>query len=206
MAIHIDSVTSSTIRQVDKFDFYEQLEWGDLIFCCGREAISKEIEAITGSPFSHVLMAWLPGGATQWLTLESTFHRGVHVGKLSDYVDDYDGDLVIARRQVLTAAEKMLALNVGLSVLDDAYDWRQEVSLAAHRVIHTLPIERPQKEFYCSGLQYFMSLATPYPLRRPGANYPTPEDLWIDPTVTPICALPNPRETCEADGGEGRVA
>ena len=177
-----------------------------MIFCCGRAAISKEIETITISPFSHVLMAWLPGGATQWLTLESTFHRGVHVGKLSDYVDAYDGDLVMARRQVLTAAEKMSALNVGLSVLEDAYDWQQEVSIAAHRLIHALPIDRPQKEFYCSGLQYFMSLATPHPLRRPGANYPTPEDLWIDPTVIPICALPNPRQSRKADCGQTRVA
>jgi hypothetical protein len=206
MAIHIDNVESSGIRQIDKAGFYEQLEWGDLIFCCGQEQISKEIEAVTHSPFSHVLMAWLPGGATQWLTLESTFHRGVHVGKLSDYVDAYDGDLVMTRRPVLTTAEKMSALNVGLGVLEDAYDWRQEVSIAAHSLIHALPIERPQKEFYCSGLQYFMSLATPYPLRRPGANYPTPEDLWVDPTVIPICALPNPDQSRKADYGKARVA
>lgn len=206
MAIHIDNVKSSGIREVDKLEFYEQLHWSDLIFCCGREAISKEIEAITHSPFSHVLMAWLPDGATQWLTLESTFHRGVHVGKLSDYVDTYDGDLVMTRRTVLTDAEKMSALNVGLSVLGNAYDWQQEVSIAAHRLIHALPIERPQKEFYCSGLQYFMSLATPYPLRRPGVNYPTPEDLWIDPTVIPICALANPRQSRNANCGEAKVA
>ncbi len=206
MAIHIDNVKDSNIRKVDKLEFYEQLEWGDLIFCSGREAISKDIEVITHSPFSHVLMAWLPGGATQWLTLESTFHRGVHVGKLSDYVDAYDGDLVITRRPVLTTAEKMSALNVGLSVLEDAYDWRQEVSIAAHSLVHALPIERPQKEYYCSGLQYFMSLATSHPLRRPGANYPTPEDLWMDPTVIPICALPNPSEASRADRGEAQVA
>jgi hypothetical protein len=206
MAIHIDNLESSGIRQIDKVGFYEQLEWGDLIFCCGQEEISKEIEAITHSPFSHVLMVWLPDGATQWLTLESTFHRGGHVGKLSDYVDAYDGDLVMARRKVLTTAEKLAALNVGLNVLEDAYDWQQEVSLVAHKLIRVLPIERPQKEFYCSGLQYFMSLATSYPLRRPGANYPTPEDLWIDPTVIPICALPNPCQSHEADCGEARVA
>jgi hypothetical protein len=206
MAIHIDNVESSGIRQVDKPGFYAQLEWGDLIFCCGRERISEEIEAITRSPFSHVLMAWLPEGATQWLTLESTFHRGVHVGKLSDYMDAYDGDLVLARRPVLTADENRCALNVGLSVLEDAYDWRQEVSIAAHRLIHALPIERPQKEFYCSGLQYFMSLATPYPLRRPGANYPTPEDLWSDPTVIPVCTLPNPNQSRKMDFDKAQVA
>ncbi|MGB6305576.1 MAG: hypothetical protein WBF45_17650 [Acidobacteriaceae bacterium] len=206
MAIHIDSVEDSSIRQVDKLEFYKQLEWGDLIFCSGQEEISKDIETVTHSPFSHVLMAWLPGGATQWLTLESTFHRGVHVGKLSDYVDAYDGDLVMTRRPALTTVEKMSALNVGLSVLEDAYDWRQEVSIVAHSLVHALPIERPQKEYYCSGLQYFMSLATSHPLRRPGANYPTPEDLWMDPTVIPICALPNPSEASQADLGEAQVA
>ena len=206
MAIHIGSVETSGIRKVDKLEFYEQIEWGDLIFCCGREAISKEIESITDSPFSHVLMAWLPGGATQWLTLESTFHRGVHVGRLSYYVDAYDGDLVMSRRPVLTAAEKMSALNVGLSALGDAYDWQQEISIAAHKLIHSLPIDRPKKEFYCSGLQYFMSLATPYPLQRPGTSYPTPEDLWTDPTVIPICALPNPRQLSNAPCGEAQVA
>ncbi|HZC44148.1 MAG TPA: hypothetical protein VE195_08235 [Acidobacteriaceae bacterium] len=206
MAIHIDNVSSSGIREVDKPEFYERLEWGDLIFCSGREAVSKEIEAITRSPFSHVLMAWLPNGAKQWLTLESTFHRGVHIGKLADYVDGYDGDLVMTRRPVLTDTEKLLVLNVGLNVLGDAYDWQQEVSIAAHRLIHTLPIDRPKKEFYCSGLQYVMSLATPYPLRRPGANYPTPEDLWTDPTVIPICALPMTRQSRKPDCGEAQVA
>jgi hypothetical protein len=151
-------------------------------------------------------MAWLPDGATQWLTMESTFHRGVHVGKLSDYVDAYDGDLVIARREVLTTSEKISALNAGLSVLEDAYDWRQEVSIAAHKLIHALPIVKPQQEFYCSGLQYLMSLATPYPLRRPGANYPTPEDLWTDPTVIPICALANPNQARRAESGQARIA
>ena len=206
MAIHIESVKSSGIQQVDKHDFYERLQWGDLIFCCGRAAISEEIETITRSPFSHVLMAWLPDGATQWLTLESTFHRGVHVGKLSDYVNGYDGDLVMARRQVLTNTEKLSALNVGLNVLEDAYDWKQEVTIVAHRLIRALPIERPKREFYCSGLQYFMSLATEHPLRRPAANYPTPEDLWVDSTVIPICALQKPDQSSEADCAQTRAA
>lgn len=206
MAIHIDNVKISRIREVDKCEFYEQLKWGDLIFCCGEAAISKQIETLTDSPFSHVLMAWLPDGGTQWLTLESTFHRGVHVGKLSDYVDAYDGDLVMARREVLTAAEKMASLNAGLGVLEDGYDWRQEVSIAAHRLVHALPIVRPQKEFYCSGLQYLMSLSTRYPLRRPGANYPTPEDLWVDPTVIPICALLNPYRSRRTECGQTQVA
>lgn len=77
MAQHIESVKSSGIEQVTKTEFYAALRGGDLIFCSGSYAISRGIEAVTGSPFSHVLMAWLPYRANEWLTLESTAHKGV---------------------------------------------------------------------------------------------------------------------------------
>ena len=189
MAAHIASLTSAGIEIVSNADFYNRARSGDLLFCCGRADISKAIEDITHSPFSHVLMTWLPPDADRWLTIESTFHRGVHVGQLSSYVDCYDGDLVLARRQVLTEEELRKARDAGLQVLDDGYDWRQEVSIVGHRLMKRLPVEIPKKEYFCSGLQYWMSLATAYPLQRPGPNYPTPENIWTDPTVVPICAL-----------------
>jgi hypothetical protein len=206
MAIHINSVAGSGIRTVDKQGFYRELEWGDLIFCCGMEPVSKGIEQVTHSPFSHVLMVWLPSGATQWLTLESTFNKGVHVGKLSDYVDTYDGDLVMARRPALTASEKMAALNAGFNVLEDAYDWQQEVAIVAHKLVKAFPVQKPKKEYYCSGLQWLMSTATPYPLQMPGPNLPTPEDNWTDPSVIPICAMRNPAQFWEANRDRDKAA
>lgn len=135
-------------------------------------------------------MAWTPGAwAGQWLTLEATFGRGVHVGLLADYVDHYDGDVVLARRPQLTQAMIEAELARGFSLLDDSYDWQQEVSIAARKLVKALPLLQPKRELYCSGLQYAMSLATPYPLKRPLASYPTPEDNWTDPSVEPVCAL-----------------
>ena len=192
VAQHIDSVINSTIRKADKAGFYAALEWGDLVFCSGREAVGIGIEKITHSPFSHVLMAWLPAHASQWLTIEATLTRGVHVGKLSDYVDGYDGILALARRPALNEAEKIAELNAGFAVLEDPYDWQQEVSMVAHKLIRALPVDRPKKEYYCSGLQWWMSKATPYPLQMPGLNLPTPEDNWTDPTVEAICTLLKP--------------
>ena len=189
MALHISSIASSNIQRVKKSEFYFSVRSGDLVFCCGRADISRAIEDLTHSPFSHVLMTWLPPDSDEWLTIESTLHHGVHVGLLSAYVDDYDGDLVLARRPVLTEEEIRKARDAGLQVLDDAYDWKQEVSIVGHRLLKCIPVEIPKREYYCSGLQYLMSLATQYPLRRPGPNYPTPEDIWIDPTVVPVCAL-----------------
>lgn len=196
MAAHIDSVAAACNRatvplpRVTKAEFYRRLCAGDLVFCSGREAVSSVIERETFSPWSHVLMAWIPGAwAGQWLTLEATFGRGVHVGLLSDYIDHYDGEIVMARRPALTQQWIDAELDRGFSLLDDGYDWKQEVSIAARKLLKSLPLLQPRDELYCSGLQYAMSLATPYPLKRPLASYPTPEDNWTDPSVEAVCAL-----------------
>lgn len=189
MAAHIDSVAASGMEAVTEEEFVERTRSGDLVFCCGRAEISKAIEDMTASPFSHVLMTWRPPDSDEWLTIESTFHRGVHVGKLESYVREYEGDLVLARRSVLSEEAIRQARDAGLRVLDDGYDWQQEISMVGHRLLKSIPVEIPKREYFCSGLQYFMSLATKYPLRRPGPNYPTPEDIWRDETVVPVCGL-----------------
>jgi hypothetical protein len=193
MAAHIRSVADSGIRTITKGEFYNQIRPGDLLFCSGRQAISRTIEDATASPWSHVLMAWTAGPwCRRWLTLEATFSKGVHVGVLADYVDRYDGDLVLANRPSLSPEMVQAEVDCGLSLLDDSYDWQQEVSIAARKLIKSLPLIEPKREPYCSGLQYAISLATPYPLQRSSTNYPTPEDNWTDSTVEPVCALVKP--------------
>lgn len=190
MAVHIQSVAGSEIRKASRDELYQTVRPGDLLFCSGEEVISRTIEKVTASPWSHVLMVWQAGSwSGQWLTLEATFDKGVHVGLLSDYTDGYNGHLVLANRPALSSQMVQAELDCGLALLDDRYDWQQEVSIAARKLIRALPLIQPQKELYCSGLQYVMSLATPYPLQRPQASYPTPEDNWSDPTVAPVCAL-----------------
>jgi hypothetical protein len=190
MAAHIRSILESRIKRVTRGDLYQQIRPGDLLFCAGRQAISKAIEDATASPWSHVLMAGLPGPwCSQWLTIEATFEKGVHVGLLADYVDSYDGDIALASRPCLSSQMIQSALDRGVSLLDDNYDWQQEVSIAARKLIRSLPLIQPKKELYCSGLQYAISLATPFPLKRPLASYPTPEDNWTDTSVQPVCAL-----------------
>lgn len=189
MAQHIQSVAASGIKQVTEAELYTQIRPGDYLFCAGRTAIDGAIQGLTKSPWSHILMMWLAGPRSRWLTLEATFTKGVHVGLLDDYINGYVGDLVVARRPVLSDSMLFDELNCGLSLLDDGYDWQQEVSIASRKLLKQLPLIEPKGELYCSGLQYAMSLATPYPLQRPAASYPTPEDNWTDPTVEPVCAL-----------------
>lgn len=190
MAAHVDSVATSGIKAVTKGEFYLLARPGDKLFCSGQVDISRDIERETKSPWSHVLAIWTPGFAgAPWLTLESTFRKGVHVGLLSDYVDRYPGPIVLARRPVLTQAMIEAELNHGFSLLDDGYDSVQEVSIATRKILKFLPLLKGRNDLYCSGLQYAMSCATPYKLKKPLASAPTPEDNWTDPTVEPVCAL-----------------
>jgi hypothetical protein len=189
MAAHVHSIKDSEILKVTTTQLYQKLRGGDLLFCSGQAAISKGIEVITGSPFSHVLMAWLPFATAPWCTLESTIDKGVHVGLLDDYINSYKGDLVLTYRPALTQDEILASIKQGLSVLDYTYDWQSEVSQAARKLLKHIPAINPKHEYYCSALQYYMSLVTRSPFKKPMDYYPTPEDNWLEPTVVAKCAI-----------------
>lgn len=190
MAQHIDRVERAQLPTLEKSEFYASIRGGDLLFCSADGGIGKVIEGETHSPWSHVLMLWLPWGTCQhWLTLEATLQRGVHVGLADDYIDRYPGRLVLARRYALSPADILNELNIGLSLLDEGYDWQTEVTYAAHKLLKCLPIAEPPKELYCSSLQQVMSRATPYPILTSGEIPATPEQIWTDPSVEAVCAL-----------------
>ncbi len=190
MATHIDSVASSDIHRATKDELYHAMRGGDLVFCSGADGISVPIERETNSPFSHVLMVWLPPWSTQWLTLESTIDKGVHVGRFGDYADNYSGDLVLARRPALTLTQLYVELNTGFALLDDKYDWIEEVSIAARKakLFSKLPVIKPKAELYCSGLIQAISVNT-FPFVKSSPDWLTPEEIYTDPSVEPICAL-----------------
>lgn len=163
------------------------------MFCWGNTKVSKIIEDLSGGP-SHVLKIWLPWPTSPWLTLEATFpskdsesNGGVHIGMFSDYVDGYAGDLVLCRRS-LTEDQIQQELNFGFSLLDYDYNWKEEVSIAFRKLIPFAPVVKPKKELYCSGLQQVIAEKT-IPFKTYGPDWNTPEQDFIDPTVTPVCAL-----------------
>jgi hypothetical protein len=189
MAQHIDSVVASLIPKVSPGEFLYRAQSGDLVFCSGADGISVPIEKETKSPFSHVFRLWKPAGVSVFLVQQSTIQRGVGVDPISQYVD-YNGDLVLCRREVLTDADNEAITNRFLSILDDKYDWVTEVGIAAHKLLACMPVLDPKNEYYCSGAQTYASQAANPALRWLDKKYmPTPEENFTDPTVVPLCAL-----------------
>lgn len=190
MANHITTLATSGIPLVTRDQFYRLLQPGDDIYCSGQAEISKVIEKETGSILSHVLKAWLRSPSSPWLTIEATIDRGVHVGLLSDYTGGGDGPIILTRR-AMSQAQRDVILDTMLGLVDDKYDYRQEISMAAHKLLHFLPIVKPRGELFCSGLEYVGALNwLPYQYKMDAAhpNYPAPEDLFTDPSTTAICA------------------
>jgi hypothetical protein len=192
MALSMDFNTT-LVPKVSKADFIAALQPGDAVYCWGNERISKIIEKVAGGP-SHVLTAWHPWPSAPWLTLEATFpdlsnegDSGVHTGLLlQDYINGYDGNLVLTRRPVVTPEQILAELNTGLAELGLSYNWKTEVSIAARKVIPFLkPIEE-NRQLFCSGLRQKMCLLTvPYDV--PGPDPATPEQCYTDASTEAVC-------------------
>lgn len=193
MADHIVSVADSSIRKVDRQTLLSLCEQGDLVFCWGSEKISEIIEKVSGGP-SHVLMIWKPWFSSPWLTIEATFpsstesKSGVHVGLFEDYVYSYPGSLVLCRRPALTGHEIQLEIEKGLSLLDDNYNWKTEISIVARKLLPFLPPIEEKNELYCSGLQEVMAEHT-VPFKKYGVDPNTPEQDFEDTSVVVVAAL-----------------
>ena len=192
MAQHIDSVAVSSIPKVSKTEFLAACRPGMPIFCQGHYGISKGIEAFTESPFSHVATLICLESIGRWGVLEATKDHGVHVGHLDYYLGQYDGDLVLASTPVLQSEDYLKLLQIQFDLVDDAYDVGQEVSLVAHKLCSLYPIRVNRNEYFCSGLYQQGRKGTSLPLKVPGPGMATPEEVWCDPSIVPICSLVKP--------------
>ena len=189
MADHIDSIADSSIPKVTKTEFYKACKPGMPIFCQGQYPISLGIERFTHSPFSHIATLFYLSEVDRWALLEATKDHGVHVGHLDYYTDRYNGDLVLCATPALQSADFFKLLQAQFHLVDDPYDTRQEVSMVAHRLISAIPVQASHKEFFCSGLYEQGRRSTRVPLIYNGPGMASPEQVWCDPSIEPVCAL-----------------
>jgi hypothetical protein len=192
MADHVDSPSSIFVPALSVEDFKAQLQHGDILFCSGRGCISNAIERATHSPWSHVGYVALFAGLEP-LLIEAVFRFGVRSSRLeANYLGPYDGDVVLCRRSVgLISPEGQAAIVAkAMTRLGDGYDQESEIQQAAHKLCGFLPEHSTLHKIYCSGLVQYGSTAWSNPLQIPNPDVmPSPEDIWTDPTVWPVCKL-----------------
>lgn len=103
MAAHIENKDIKALPVLPYLDLRAKLKSGDILFASGDYWVSKAIQKVTESPWSHVGIVFRLDSIDRVLLLESVEDMGVRFAPLSKYLDDYEdgkpykGRVVLAR-------------------------------------------------------------------------------------------------------------
>uniref|UniRef100_B8DIP7 Permuted papain-like amidase enzyme, YaeF/YiiX, C92 family n=1 Tax=Nitratidesulfovibrio vulgaris (strain DSM 19637 / Miyazaki F) TaxID=883 RepID=B8DIP7_NITV9 len=165
------------------------LKSGDLFFTSGNYLISKAIQEVTSSPWSHVGIIFVIPSIDRVLLLESVEDMGVRFAPLSKYLSDYEGKApykgMIVTATVAGVENAALAnlAQMGVDQLTRPYD-KAEIGRILARVILGKGKLRRDKEYICSELVYECFINAGISLNTNPKGFVSPEDIWQDPRVT----------------------
>ena len=190
MANHVKS--ASDVSPVKSYTALRpQLRSGDLFFCSGRYLVSRAIQKMTGSPWSHVGIIIRVEKIDRVLLLESVEDMGVRFAPLSKYLDDYDdarpyrGEMVVARVSALKQGDVPKVAEFGVDELTRPYD-KDEIAKIVARIALGLGRSERDREYICSELVFecFAHAGLGFVYNPKG--FISPEDVWIDSQVQPL--------------------
>jgi hypothetical protein len=101
MAIHMESKEIKALPVLQYPDVRAKLKSGDILFTSGDYLISRAIQKMTDSPWSHVGIVFRLDSIDRILLLESVEDMGVRFAPLSKYINDYEGGKPYKGRAVI---------------------------------------------------------------------------------------------------------
>ena len=155
-------------QEVDYPQFRQNIRSGDLLFCSGSAWISRMIQRVTDSAWSHVGFVMRLDAIDRVMVLESVESQGVRTVPLSKYLNDYDnegnayrGGVAVARHSHFAAKATAATLRqfgqFAVKLFGYPYDRHEVAKIAARIAASRLPFSRTEKsglrrdrEFICS--------------------------------------------------------
>ncbi|MBP8541768.1 MULTISPECIES: YiiX/YebB-like N1pC/P60 family cysteine hydrolase [Citrobacter] len=192
MPKHIDLAQVKAMKVVNYATLRETLKSGDLFFASGDYLVSKAIEKVTDSPWSHVGIVFVLPQIDRVLLLESVEDMGVRLAPLSKYLSDYDdigkpykGRAVLARYDTLakSAVEQIAAF--GLNELTRPYD-KEEIARILARIALGKGKAKKDREYICSELVYACFNNAGVNIAYNPKGFISPEDVWQDSHISLI--------------------
>lgn len=172
-------------------DVRGQIQNLDLLFAAGNYPISRMIEYVTNSMFSHV--AFVFHWNSRVLLFESVEDKGVRIGPLSQYVSDYEnsgsgynGRLFIARYDTVYDPNKCAEmLGDAADLLNRKYD-QEEIARILARITMRLGNHSDNNTYICSEFVdvCFQHLNIIFP--RDPNGFIFPEHIAADPKMVPL--------------------
>ncbi|WP_326519383.1 YiiX/YebB-like N1pC/P60 family cysteine hydrolase [Acinetobacter sp. CAAS 2-6] len=139
MAFAISRRDIERLKSVSYEEVRLTLKSGDLIFASGDYLVSKAIQKVTHSPWSHVAIIIRVEEIDRILLLESVEDMGVRIVSLSKYLHTYEnnrpykGKIIVARLNISQAINIAKLSSFGIDELTKPYD-RDEISRILARV------------------------------------------------------------------------
>lgn len=185
MAGHIEGRDIKALPVLPYSEVRTKLKSGDILFTSGDYLISKAIQKMTGSPWSHVGIVFRLDSIDRVLILESVEDMGVRFAPLSKYLNDYEdgkpykGRAVLARCKDVTS-ETIIGLSTfGIDELTQPYD-KDEIAKIMARITLGIGKKERDREYICSELVYecFARAGKEFAFNPKG--FISPEDVWVD--------------------------
>lgn len=193
-----------------------QVQDGDLFLCQGKDPFSRLIQWSTGSPWSHVAMAFRIESLGRVIVMESVQEIGVRAVALSDFCSrdsrghsPYPGKILLARhRRVAGEAARVHPMaGFGFDHLGARFA-PNEITKIGLRIFAARLMGRrktprmllPSDEFICSEFIAKAYDAAKLPIPWDGLGFIAPCDFAQDPDVEPIAQVdvtqpPRPAKT-----------
>jgi hypothetical protein len=189
MADHIQAKAIEALPVTPYPDIRTKLKSGDLLFTSGNYLVSKAIQKVTDSPWSHVGIVFRLDSIDRLLLLESVEDMGVRFAPLSKYILDYEhgkpykGRAVLARCQATNASIVPEIAKFGIDELTRPYDRDEIGKILARVILGKGKIER-DREYICSELVYECFLKAGIEFKYDKKGFISPENVWRDDKVS----------------------
>lgn len=171
-----------------KDDLRSKLQSGDLFFTSGNYMISKAIQKVTDSPWSHVGIIFHLREIDRVLLLESVEDQGVRFAPLSKYLTEYKdkrpykGQMVLAKCSAATSAVIEGLAASGIDRLTRPYD-HDEIGKILARVTLGIGKYKRDNEYICSELVHECFEKAGVVLNRDRRGFVSPQNIWDDARV-----------------------
>ncbi|WP_273777885.1 YiiX/YebB-like N1pC/P60 family cysteine hydrolase [Acinetobacter sp. GSS19] len=188
MAFAISRKDIDRLKSVSYEEIRATLKSGDLIFASGDYLVSKAIQKVTHSPWSHVAIIIRVEEIDRILLLESVEDMGVRIVPLSKYLHTYEnnrpykGKIIVARLNVNQAINIAKLSSFGIDELTKPYD-RDEISRILARVALDKGKKKVDGEYICSELVYECFLQTGIEFKYNHLGFISPQDIWLDSRI-----------------------
>jgi hypothetical protein len=189
MAIHIESTDIKNLSVTPYQELRAKLKSGDLFFASGDYLVSKAIQKVTDSPWSHVGIIFKLDSIDRMLLLESVEDMGVRFAPLSKYISDYEdgkpykGRIVIGRCKGVDANVVSGLAMFGIDELTRPYD-KDEVAKIIARITLGIGKKERDREYICSELVYECFSKAGKEFGYDTHGFISPENIWNDEKVS----------------------